>query len=243
MTSYPPDSPQAWFTNWWITDKVHARMRGRVLWAFVPHVSQVPSVLVTEGRSEPTDHTKANYRIEPLRAASPPRAPRMPVAALHEVPGELRGVYKAKRRPVLVISADRDVVQKPLLLGSAKWQTDPTILVAPYYGADTNASRSGFKPEFIERIRRCEYRQYMWDRVPLPGANESILRFDHIQPIGANHDSYEWTDHCLSDEAMIFVDNYISWCIEGAYQPDSSLALTLELIAESMAIGAPTPAP
>jgi hypothetical protein len=32
----------------------------------------------------------------------------------------------------------------------------------------------------VDRIRRCEYAQYVWDLLPIEGADFSILRFDHI---------------------------------------------------------------
>ena len=84
-------------------------------------------------------------------------------------------------------------VPKPLRIGAARYQTNPTLLAAPYYGADFGGSTGGWRPEFVARIRRCEYPQYLWDHLPVGGRDESILRLDHIQPVGKHGESYEVT--------------------------------------------------
>ena len=87
--------------------------------------------------------------------------------------------------------------------------------MAPYYGADQGGSSGGWKPEFVARIRRCEYPQYMWDKLPVSGRDESILRLDHLQPIGRHGESYDLTDFELHEEALGLVDEYLSWCLMG----------------------------
>lgn len=89
------------------------------------------------------------------------------------------------------------------------------MLVAPYYGVDTDGKRSGFRGEFVDRIRRCEYRQYIWDRLPVGNVRESILRLDHIQPIGLHHDSYELTEYRLSEDAADVIDEWFQWLTYG----------------------------
>jgi hypothetical protein len=221
---YPDDSIQAYVEKWWLIDKSKDIKRGRLIKAFVPHVDQTPLTLIPTGRTDPTDHHKANYTIEPLRIDKPSRTYKLPVAALPEFEGEVRTVYRAKKRPVLIISAGGPDIPKELTRGKPGWQTAPTILVAPYYGADKGGKRAGFREEFIERIRRCEYPHYIWDILPLPGnAGESILRLDHIQPIGRHYLSYEWTEHCLSNEAMIIVNEWLHWLLEYDLPTDSTL--------------------
>ncbi len=41
-----------------------------MIWGFVPHVSQIPMVLIPVGRSDPTDHERMQYRLEPLKAVN-----------------------------------------------------------------------------------------------------------------------------------------------------------------------------
>src|SRR4029453_7944945 len=62
---YPEDSVQYYCSPWWIRTDNSQVKRGRLLWAFVPHVDQHPFVLIAEGRTEATEHGSANYRFEP----------------------------------------------------------------------------------------------------------------------------------------------------------------------------------
>jgi len=49
----------------------------------------------------------------------------------------------------------------------------------------------------------------------MPGGEESILRLDHIQPIGKHHESIELTDYRLGEEALDIIDEWITWLITG----------------------------
>lgn len=124
-------------------------------------------------------------------------------------------VLRAKKRPVLVLSTGGADVPKALRIGAARYQTNATIIAAPYYGADPGGSTGGWKPEFVARIRRCEYPQYMWDSLPLQGRNESILRLDHMQPVGRHGESYEITEFVLHEDALALVDEYLLWFLLG----------------------------
>ena len=77
----------------------------------------------------------------------------------------------------------------------------------------------------VDAIRRCHWPQYVWDRLPLPGAAESILRLDHIQPIGRHYKSYEQTPHCLSTEAMEIIDEWVRWHLTGCLSGEGTLFL------------------
>ena len=136
----------------------------------------------------------------------------------------MRTVYRAKARPVLVLSAGGPEVPRELRVGAAGWQTAPTLLVAPFYGVDPGGTRGGWREDFVTRIRRGEYPQYLWDKLPLPGAGESVLRFDHLQPIGHHANAYEWTPHRLSDEALSLVDAWMRWLLTGELPGESLLA-------------------
>ena len=212
---YPEDSLQYYCSPWWIRTEEREVRRGRLLWAFVPHVDQHPFVLIAEGRTEDTEHGSADYRFEPLRGGTLPTGAKLPVAGLPHYPGEVRLVLRAKRRPVLVLSAGGVEIPKGLRAGSARYQTNPTLIAAPYYGADQGGSSGGWKPEFVTRIRRCEYPQYLWERLPITGRDESILRLDHLQPIGRHGESYETTEYTLHEEALGLVDEYLEWFLRG----------------------------
>ena len=213
---YPEDSIQAFIEPWWVTHAEPGIKRGLLLRAFVPHVRQDPMILVPTGRQSPTDHSAAKYRIEPLNIKQPPRAPSPPVAGLTWYEREVYAVYRAKKRPVLVVSTGGPEIPRGLMHGAPKWQTTPTVFVAPFYGAERGGGRAGFPEEFVSRVRRCDYPQYLWDRLPIGSPPQgSMLRLDHIQPLGRNPNAYESTGHCLSDHALLVLDEWLNWLFEG----------------------------
>src|SRR5436305_8907047 len=91
---YPEDSPQFYYSSWWTRTEDREIRRGRLLWAFVPHVDQQPFVLVAEGRSTDTEHGSADYHLEPLQGGTLPEGSRLPVAGLPYYPGEARVVLR-----------------------------------------------------------------------------------------------------------------------------------------------------
>jgi len=221
-------------TPWWTVCKDKTLHRGQLVHVFIPHVDQVPLTLNAEGRTEPTQHDRALVKLEPLRAHQPaPPASKLPVAALPHHEGEVYAVYRAKRRPALVLSTGGGVVDKNLRKGGAKWQHAPTILVAPYYGAERSDTRAGWPASFVDRIQRAEYPQYLIDTLPIGAAKiDSVLRLDHLQPVGQHQDSYDATEHCLSPEALRLVDEWLLWLQTGTLDPNGALAAARELLAQ-----------
>jgi hypothetical protein len=228
---YPEDAIQSMIDAWWVEDPSTSLCRGRLIKAFLPHVDQIPKQFIATGRSSATDHTRADYEIAPLRIKQPRQRPRLPVAALPAFEGEVNAIYRAKTRPALLVSEGGPQVEKTLTLGKPKWQTAPTVLVAPYYGVDEGGKRSGFRPEFVNRVRRCEYPQFMWDALPFGGSTtESILRLDHLQPIGRHHDTIEVTPYRLSEDALEVFDDWLDWLIGREFVEESLLLFFREEI-------------
>ena len=224
---YPDDSIQAIIqpSDWWLKKSRPQLCRGSLIYAFVPHVDQVPYTFDPVGRHQPHEHTTAEVRIAPLRITKARRTTNLPVAAMPLHSGEVWTTYRAKKRPCLVIACDNPIVERTLVRGMPKRSSAPTVLAAPYYGADKGGKRSGYNPVFVERIRHCEYPQFVWDSLPISGPDESILRLDHIQPIGTNHNSYELSGFELSADAIEVVDEHIRWLIWGGVLEDSLIAL------------------
>ena len=139
--------------------------------------------------------------------------------------GEKRFVYRAKKRPVVVISLGGPEVPKSLRPGTKpEWQTAPTMLVAPYYGSERNNLRAGWHGALVERIQRCEYPQYMWEKLPINDPpRESILKLDHIQPLGRHYKSYEVTDYVLCDDALDVLNDWLIWLTRNEMPKDSYL--------------------
>lgn len=153
---YPDDSIQAFVSTWWTVDESRELRRGRLIKAFLPHVSLVPTTLIPTGRTDdPTNHNLVRYEIRPLQIHSRTRLPKLPCAAFPEIPGEVYSVYRAKKRPALIISVGGpDLKSEVRGRDKPRWQTAPTILVAPYYGAEQSLQRAGFSDELLSRARR-----------------------------------------------------------------------------------------
>ena len=227
---YPDNSVQGYYDPWWVESKDKTYSRGQLIYSFVPHVSQVPSRMVPEGRTDPEKHDRANYRIEPLHIGKKNDRSSLPVAAMGLNHNEIACVYKAKRRPMILLGIGGPEVDKVHKIGAPKWQVLPTILAAPFYGADQDGTRAGFKPELVERIKRSEYPQYMWDMLPIGGAKESILRLDQLQPIGRHHGSIEFSGFCLSDKALEILDDWLDWVVSGVLREGELSYLREELL-------------
>lgn len=209
---------------WWVKCAAHPLCRGQLVRAFVPHVDLVPNTLVPEGRTNPTSHDQARYKIQTLRVGDLHEKPTLPVAALPSREGEVFTVHRAKVRPCIVVSIGGPEVPKELRPSSSpRWQSSPTALIAPLYGTERNDQRAGWHPPLLDRIRRCEYPQFMLDTIP--GAKcESVVRFDHMQPVGRHHDSYQPSEHRLSDDALLLVDEWLTWLKTGVLGEETVLA-------------------
>jgi len=220
---FPEDSIQHLFDSWWVPDATNTICRGRVLDAFLPHVDQDPTAFIVEGRKDSAGHDQFNFRIEPLTIRTRANKPAIPVAALPLHGKEVHTICKSKVRRVLVVSAMNAPV--PMAHGAPVYQTAPTIQVAPYYGVDASGARAGWNPEFVRRIRLCEYPQYMWDMVPDSLTEESILRLDHVQPLIRWSDCYRVLPYRLSDDALEVLEDWQEWYRTGRLNPDGFLAM------------------
>jgi hypothetical protein len=215
---------QDYATPWWVKCDAHPLCRGQLVYAFVPHVDLIPNTLVPEGRTAPTSHNEARYKIETVRVRDPQKKPGLPVAALPSFEGEVYTVHRSKVRPCIVVSVGGPEVPKELRPSTTpKWQSSPTTLVVPLYGTERSDQRAGWHPPFLDRIRRCEYPQFMLDTIPNAKA-ESVVRFDHVQPIGRHHDSYEPKEFRLSDDALLLVDEWVTWLHTGILGEETVLA-------------------
>ena len=230
---YPEDCVQSIIdpSDWWIENKEKNLCRGALIFAFAPHVDQVPYTFEPLGRKEADQHGSARVKVTPLRVNQPLKGTDLPVAAMPLYAGEVWAAYRAKKRPCLVIGSGSMSVDQKLTIGMAKHSTAPTILAAPYYSAIGDGKRGGYKPALLERIRHCEYPQFLWDCLPVSKkTHESILRFDHLQPIGTHHDSYQLTEYKLSSGALEVVDELLQWLVWGGVHEDSLIAMYREEI-------------
>ena len=219
IPKYPDDSIQSLVSpdpSWWVESRTLAR--GSLVWAIVPYPEQKPFRLVAVGRGQDArQHTHAEYRLEEFRVGDTPRQKSsLPVAALPLHGGEEYIVRRGKRRPCLILASTDVPVDASLARGGKRWQTALTRLIVPYFSANGTAARSGWSPELVDRIRRCEYPQYFWENLPLHGSREgSILRFDHALSIGHDPANVKQTGHQLHPEALGILDDWFAWYVTG----------------------------
>jgi len=53
----------------------------------------------------------------------------------------------------------------------------------------------------------------MYDRLPITGSDESIMRFDQVQVIGPARTAIDILPHKLSNEAITLVDEWLNWYV------------------------------
>jgi hypothetical protein len=88
------------------------------------------------------------------------------------------------------------------------------------------SKRGGFDPEFVDRIRRAEYPEYVWNALPIGGStDESLLMLKQLQPIGRHHNAYDLTRYRLSAGALAVIDEWVEWLVTGRLDPDGVLAM------------------
>lgn len=217
--TYPDESLQGIIEpedNWW-EECIGAQFkRGRLVKAYLPYVNQNPLTLIPiERGDDPRQHKNITVRLEPLAIKNVMRYPDLPIAALPQRDQEIRTVYLAKKRPALILSSGGPKLERRFTKDKPSWQTDPTVLVAPYYGITEGYKRAGFSSEFVARVRACEYPQFLWDKLPIDKKEESIMRLDHMQPVGRHEDSIEFSNYCLSEVALSHLDEWLEWLLSG----------------------------
>jgi hypothetical protein len=220
----PEDSIQHYVTPWWVDAREQALRRGRLLKTLVPFPEQATYVLHPEARKDATDHSSASVIIEPYGPTTTSRTKSLPVAALPEWPGTRFIISRGRVRPVLVLTEAGPVPAKSLVSGVAPYQVRPTVLVAPFFGADQDGTRSGLPASFRDRIRHAEYPQYVWDELPLGAVRESYLRLDQVFPMGTDPAAFQFTDYSLSRESLQVIDEWFDWLRSGdPAPPDDSV--------------------
>ena len=142
---FPDDSVQSIISPslWWEETETKNLERGCLVYAFIPHVDQVPYTIKLVGRSQAERHDSAKLDIAPLRMKDRRTKEDLPVAAMALHDDELWTAYRAKKRPCLVLGSDFPAVNDKLRRGMPKKSTAPTVIVAPYYGSDQDGTRAG----------------------------------------------------------------------------------------------------
>jgi len=229
---YPEDCVQSVVgsDDWWIESDSKTPCRGALVTAFVRYVDHDPYGFEPVRREEPSQHGSAIFKVVPLRVNQYVQRTELPVAAMPLHGSEVWAAYRAKRRPCLVIGSVSPSVDRELTKGKPKHSTAPTILIAPFYGVEQDGQRAGYNPRFIERVRHLEYPQFLWDKLP-PDDRESLLRLDHLQPIGTGYGSYKLRGYRLGSDAIEIVDELVQWLIWNRLPEDGLIPMFREELA------------
>lgn len=230
--NYPDDSIQNIIDLpvWWEKTQSQSIERGHLVKAFLPHVDQVPFTIIPKGRKDPKAHDKALVKIRPLDMKHPVARNDLPVAAMSLNDNEIWTAYKAKKRPCLILGKSGHKIKDFDRKGMAKRSYAETLLVVPYYGCDQDGSRGGYKPQFVERVRHMMYSRFFWDMLPLNGTEESLMRFDQMQPVGRISNSYEHTGYKIHTDALAIIDEAFHLYMYGTILTDGSLNEYMEFI-------------
>lgn len=237
IPKYPDESIQSLVSpdpSWWIESQILAR--GSLVWAIVPYPEQKPFRLVPVGRGQDArQHTRAEFRLEEFRVGDPPQqTSSLPVAALPLRSDEEYIVRRGKQRPCLIFASPDVSVDASLARGGKRWQTALTRLIVPYYSANGTTGRSGWSPELVDRIRRCEYPQYFWENLPFHGSPEgSILRFDHALSIGHDPANVKQTGRQLHPDALDILDDWFAWYVTGRLTESGEIRSAQKLLRTS----------
>lgn len=214
MADYPDDCIQGIVNDWWQEDKGKTLCRGALVSTYVQFYSQVPLELIAE-RIDPTTHKVAGIKAQPLNAEGKRSiAESLPVAGLPRLEGAHCYITnRAKKRPCIILGAvDQKSIDRGLTKGMIKSSTHQFFIVAPFFSVE-QAGRSGYNPEFVERVMHADYRAFFWDILPGTQGHESILRMDQIQPVGIHNHAYKHLGYRLSDEALAIFDEWLDWVI------------------------------
>ncbi|MDP2874727.1 MAG: hypothetical protein Q8O00_01000 [Holophaga sp.] len=229
--NFPDHSLQGFTGEWWEQAPGHSVGFGTLLEVFVHHMDKLPIQLITEGRVEPTAHGQAKMKAIPFNIRRHIQRAPVPIAALPSYPGESYIALRGKVRPAIVLGADFSAVSQEDKRRHLDWQTAPVFLVAPFYGVERTDERNGFHPEFVERVQKAYYKQFLWDRLP-SGALElcsartregSMLRFDHIVPVGSDPSFYRNTGYRLNDDGQRLIKEWLEWVWFNDMREDSFL--------------------
>jgi len=159
IPTYPEICPQALIDPWWVEYTGDEYRPGRLVWSVLPHPDQVPYELIPEGRESATDHSTGRVIIKSFSMGEPVKKKvSLPLAAMPVYDKEIICAYRTKKRPAIIISKGGLPVEKSMTKDMSKSRTAITVLVAPAYSVEQR-----YRAELIERIRRCEYPQFMWD--------------------------------------------------------------------------------
>lgn len=120
---------------------------------------------------------------------------------------------KAKPRPVILLQPPDPslvIIKKGTYPAKIVRHLCPVVLV---YSAVNEVGDSKFPPEFIERVRRLEYRQFMFLPKGGPITVDSLARLDEVQSVAESQ--LEPSEFALSAEVCKVLKSQVSYFYSG----------------------------
>ncbi|MDR1857433.1 MAG: hypothetical protein LBR22_09820 [Desulfovibrio sp.] len=192
---FPDDCIQQLFPQWWVKLQLKKRKRWQLAWAYARHVASHPYEVIIDRRSAPKTHDSINLSVTVFRKDRRDELKPIPVASIPTYTNEILTINRGKVRPVLIVATPGTTIPHEIRKNLPEWYSAATYIVVPYFTA--------MGPEFIKRIKLCEYTQCFWDLLPFEEEGHgSILRFDHIQAVEPEINSLIATEWSLSDNAQ-----------------------------------------
>jgi hypothetical protein len=120
---------------------------------------------------------------------------------------------KAKPRPVILIQPPDPALLQIKTSGYSGKVVRHLCPVALVYSAENEAGDSKFPPDFLDRVRRLEYRQFMFLPKAGPMLVDSIARLDEIQSVAENQ--LLATGFSLCDDVREILRSQVSFFFAG----------------------------
>jgi hypothetical protein len=209
---------------------------GNIFWVPVAYIDEVPRVLDVQ-RADPNNHTSIQFAIQQVQSHHFTERPnRLPLKLLTLHATEELIVAKGKRRPVLVLSAN-----KVASIAGVSKHEDRFIkplekschIVAPMFSTSTLLVNTTFFPKFVARIRALKHPQFAC--LPRLGRNDSepgeIVRLDHpaVTYLGRG---CEYSGFSLHPEVFQLIRDQALFVLSGA--KSDYLSTVMEAVKDSL---------
>ena len=174
-----------------VCDTIYEAIRGfgvgHFVWCPVPHLEEVPRILEVE-RASSEAHFATKFEIVQIGEDHFKKKSKLPIKALALGETEELLISKAKKRPCIVISAQKTTFQDEAItneLGKKRDLQDKSMILAPMYGLATPDDPKGFPPIMVARIRAFLYNQFFYlpqscPKTKISLGKESIVRLDRL---------------------------------------------------------------
>lgn len=179
----------------------------------VPQLTPIPRILDVE-RNTPTEHEKVKFDIRNANFNDFRLKDRvLPIKYLNLRSHEELLIYKAKRRPGIILSSCTDTFPEimPLLKQAGKRHLqEDSLFVIPLYSISRPNHQAGFPPQQVALIKCLKYRQFFY--IPKNRyLDEGIARFDRIQTVIGKHNlNIELMDMALTESTLsLFLSMFI----------------------------------